>query len=131
MYLEQAIQQRARKELNDVLTSYDSDDEDGAGSKTGHRRQVGLATGTVATTTREIAKKNQAVQALRAVYLFKDQMMAEDRSVFRETAETHIAEFASSMSLRNWLTIQVPRIKASVLQAKTLAIVGVRPQIYS
>jgi hypothetical protein len=76
--------------------------------------------------TREIAKKNQATRELRALYRVRDQVLAEDGSIFRENAETHLAEFAHSTSIRNWLATNKPHILASIEQAKTQALVGSR-----
>jgi hypothetical protein len=55
--------------------------------------------------------------------------LAEDRSVFsvfRDTVDIHLAEFAHSYSISTCLAIHKPPFRESVKQAKTLAIGGVR-----
>jgi hypothetical protein len=77
--------------------------------------------------TREMAKKDQAIREVRAIYRYKDLVCAEDCSIFRQTVDIHLAEFSNSLAITNWVAIYKPWVIASVEQAKILATLRVRP----
>jgi hypothetical protein len=78
-------------------------------------------------TTREIAKKEQAMREVRAIYRYKELVCAEDRSLFRNNADIHLAEFSHSSAIINWVAIHKPLVIASMAQAKILSTLGVQP----
>jgi hypothetical protein len=46
------------------------------------------------------------MQEVRAIYRCKELVCAEDRSLFRNNADAHLAKFSHSSAIINWVAIQ-------------------------